>query len=389
MEEYRIMKTKLFTISMLVLLLVALVPNAVMAQGSDVPEFANGSHFRRLTGPVMLFDDASTGAATLMTVTPEDKMEILTEDDGDWVLVNVYREADNDDFVFVGFGWVEHRDDFMFTYAESVVESDCTLETGGVQVYDNIVHFGEGWAWSAASTSCNVLLEGRGLNQTDDTHHYWAVRDRDPSDDDAQVTRYTHNRVATFIEGAVWIYPVTWNMSDMRADDPPIFLEFARQKDDAGVTYPMVIHDVRGSTIGITDEMIEGVVPEAPDSYDELTSITVSGLRQDDEGHVIASVGSNGMCWVVIGQTDTDEAIEVERHCGMDETFSFYTTDTQPTFFWVLPDLSTHAEAAEMVMPELASYIADFVGAGIGVDVEFLGFGSQLDNDSYRVGLAD
>jgi len=386
------MKRLFVSLTVLVLLVVGVMPTFAQDNG---PEFAQTVVSRRVTSQETLRDAADSSATRLMTVAVNDRVEILASD-GEYNLVNVYRPVSQSTvyFNFVGFGWISSNADLVTTGTIRVSQSECSLTTGGVQVEStSIVEFGEGWAWSLVSAEgCNVLAEGRPLDSTNDTHHYWSVVDRHPSAgtgqfaEEAQVTRYTTNGVFTALEGTVWLYPVRWNMSAMNSDpdDQPIVLEFAKQKRLAGMEYNLVLHDLRGRTVEITDSMLNDVVPQIPDSFTELTAISVTGIRGTN-GEVVASVGSNNACWVVIGQTDTDEAIEVVRYCGLFEGFTFYNSDE--TFFWMLPDNSTQAEASAMVTPELASYITDLVGLGVEVEVDASGFGSSLRSGDYSVGL--
>ncbi|MDH5533195.1 MAG: hypothetical protein OEX81_02070 [Candidatus Pacebacteria bacterium] len=313
-----------------------------------------------------------------------------------WNLGRFYNRSGN----YVGFGWISRTAANVTTRTASyptLRTGTCGLTTGGRQATVN-VYFNDGWAWDSESTNCNVLVEGRPLNATNDTHHYWAVRDRSHLagtgnfSNDAQITRYTVNGVVTALEGAVWEYPVMWNMSNLNAEDAPIFLEFANQKRDGGATYPLVLHNLLGQTIGITDLMLTDVVSEDTDNYDGLHAISVTGVRQAN-GSVVASVGSVDQCWLFIGQADVDEDLEVIRRCGMVEGFVFYTSDEAPSFFWVIPNQNTYTNdhqrevASEYATPALAEYIADFYGIDVDVDVDALGFGSHLRSGTYSVGL--
>lgn len=336
---------------------------------------------------------------TLFTASVGSVAELVGEyewrDGTVWNLARVYSAAGN----YVGFGWVS-RSTANFTARTAsyptLRTADCSLTTGGRQATVEVL-YNEGWVWDTESTNCNILVEGRPLGATDDTHHYWAVRDRHwragtgNYANDAQITQYVDNGVVTALEGAVWIYPVRWNMSDTRADDSAIVMEFARQKRDGGAEYPLVLHDLRGSTRTIIDDMLTDVVAQDSDDFDGLTVINVTGVRGSN-GQMTASVGAVDMCWLFIGQRDTDDDLEVERRCGMVEGFSFYDTLDMPAMFWVIPNQNTwnndaqRATAADLMQPVLIDYVIEH-GDHTSFGVDAYGFGSHFRSGTYEVSL--
>lgn len=406
MEVTGSMKTIGLGITLVLLFVVSVFP----AFGQSGFDFDNGAD-----GAVMLNDVETVdigGAVNVRSVPTADGntplftansdyiaelvAEYVYEDGSTWNLGRFFNRYGH----YVGFGWFSRTVANVTTHTSSnpvLLTPSCSLTTGGRQA-DIPVLFNDGWVWDAESTQCNVLAEGRALDATNDTHHYWAVRDRHwlagtgSYANDAQITQYVDNGVVTALEGTVWLYPPRWNMSDLRADDAAIVLEFAAQKRAGGAEYPLRLHDLRGSSRLITEALLAGVNPQDTDNFDGLELINVTGVR-GEEGRMTASVGAADQCWLFIGQRDSDEALEVQRRCGLVERFVFYDAPDMPDMFWVIPDQNTfnnavqQEAAADLATLALGTYIVDYYGINEDVPVQTYGFGSHLRSGEYSVGF--